>query len=123
MPVTVTFSLKLTWIETVAPALYEPSAVEEVTPLTVGAVVSMTMFFALPRLPAAPGEASVSVALFVAVSLIVPPFSVRDWSRCSRGRRCLAGTHGVGERQGGGAAAGRVVDGGAARQRRAAACR
>ena len=43
MPVTVTFSLKVTWIETVAPALYEPFAVDEVTPLTVGAVVSMTM--------------------------------------------------------------------------------
>ena len=55
-----------------------PSAVLEVTPLTVGAVVSMTMFLALPRLPAAPGAASVSVALFVAASLIVPPFSVSD---------------------------------------------
>ena len=48
------------------------------TPLTVGAVVSMTMFFALPRLPAAPGAARVSVALFVAASLIVPPFSVSE---------------------------------------------
>ena len=38
----------------------------------------MTMFFALPRLPAAPGDASVSVALFVAASLIVPPFSVSE---------------------------------------------
>ena len=44
--------------------------------MTVGAVVSMTMFFALPRLPAAPGEARVSVASFVAASLIVPPFRV-----------------------------------------------
>ena len=44
--------------------------------MTVGAVVSMTMFFALPRLPAAPGAARVSVAAFVAASLIVPPFSV-----------------------------------------------
>ena len=78
VPVTVTFSLKLTWIETVAPALYEPFAVDEVTELTVGAVVSMTMFLALPRLPAAPGAASVSVALFVAASLIVPPFSVSE---------------------------------------------
>ena len=48
------------------------------TELTVGAVVSMTMFLALPRLPAAPGAASVSVALLVAVSLIVPPFSVSE---------------------------------------------
>ena len=46
--------------------------------MTVGAVVSMTMFFALPRQPAAPGEASVSVALLVAASLIVPPFSASD---------------------------------------------
>ena len=68
----------------------------EVTPLTVGAVVSMTMFLALPRLPAAPGAASVSVALFVAASLIVPPFSVSDvgavvvevGARSRRRRRC-----------------------------------
>ena len=46
--------------------------------MTVGAVVSMTMFLALPRLPAAPGAARVSVALFVAASLIVPPFSVSE---------------------------------------------
>ena len=46
--------------------------------MTVGAVVSMTMFFALPRLPAAPGVARVSVALFVAVSWIVPPFRVSE---------------------------------------------
>ena len=51
---------------------------EEVTELTVGAVVSMTMFFAFPRLPAAPGAARVSVALLVAVSLIVPPFKVSE---------------------------------------------
>ena len=31
VPVTVTFSLKLTWIETVAAALYEPFAVDELT--------------------------------------------------------------------------------------------
>jgi hypothetical protein len=58
--------------------LYDPSAVEDVTSLTVGEVVSMRMFLALPSLPAAPGEASVSVALFVATSRIVPPFSVSD---------------------------------------------
>jgi hypothetical protein len=49
-----------------------------VTPVTVGETVSMTMSLALPRLPAAPGAASVRVALFVAVSRIVPPFSVSD---------------------------------------------
>ena len=38
----------------------------------------MTMFLALPRLPAVPGAASVRVALFVAASLIVPPFSVSE---------------------------------------------
>jgi hypothetical protein len=73
VPVTVTGSSNATWIETMPPVVYEPFAVDEVTPLTVGAVVSMTMFFAAPRLPAAPGVASVSTALFVAVSLIVPP--------------------------------------------------
>ena len=45
--------------------------------LTVGAVVSMTMFLALPSEPSAPGLASVNTALFPAVSLIVPPFRVR----------------------------------------------
>jgi hypothetical protein len=49
-----------------------------VTELTVGDVVSMTMFLALPRLPAVPGVARVRVALLVAASLIVPPLSVSD---------------------------------------------
>ena len=71
-----TASEKLTVTWTVWPALYDAVGGEEVTFVTVGAVVSTTMFFALPRLPAAPGKASVSVALFVAASLIVPPFSV-----------------------------------------------
>ena len=45
----------------------------EVTLVTVGAVVSITMFFWPPRLDAPPTVGSVSVALFVALSLIVPP--------------------------------------------------
>ena len=45
---------------------------------SVGLVVSMTMFFALPRLPAAPGDARVRFAAFVAASLIVPLLSVSD---------------------------------------------
>ena len=48
------------------------------TELTVGADVSMTMFFWPPRLDAPPTVGSVSVALFVAASLIVPPFSVSE---------------------------------------------
>ena len=78
MPVTVTFSLKLTWIETVAAALYEPFAVDEVTLLTVGAIASTTSAFWPPRLEAPPTVGRVSVALFVAASLIVPPFSVSE---------------------------------------------
>ena len=77
VPVTVTASEKLTVMGTVWAALYDAVDGEEVTFVTVGAVVSTTMFFALPRLPDAPGEASVRFALFVAASLIVPPFSVR----------------------------------------------
>jgi hypothetical protein len=46
--------------------------------VTVGAVVSMTMFFALPRLPGAPGVTSVRSALFVAASRFVPPFRVSE---------------------------------------------
>jgi len=48
-------------------------AVVELTFVTVGAVVSMMMFFWPPRLEAPPTVGSVSVALFVALSLIVPP--------------------------------------------------
>ena len=46
--------------------------------MTVGSVVSMTMLLWPPRLPAAPRRARVRVALFVAASLIVPPFSASD---------------------------------------------
>jgi len=41
--------------------------------VTVGAVVSMTMFFWPPRLEAPPTVGRVRVALLVAVSLMVPP--------------------------------------------------
>ena len=54
-----------------------PLAVVEVTLVTVGAVVSMTMFLLAPSEPRAPGVGSVRVALLVAASLIVPPLSVR----------------------------------------------
>jgi hypothetical protein len=58
------------------PLLYEPSLVEEVTFVTVGAVVSMIIALFAFKDPADPGAASVSVASFVARSRIVPPFSV-----------------------------------------------
>ena len=58
-----------------------PFAVEDATPVTVGAVVSRigvvvsTTKAALARSePAAPGEAKVNVAAFKALSLIVPEF-------------------------------------------------
>ena len=44
----------------------------ELTPLTVGAVVSTTNALLLPSEFAAPGEASVRVAAFPAASFIVP---------------------------------------------------
>ena len=50
----------------------------ELTELTVGAVVSMTMFLLAPRLLAAPGLASVRAAAFVAKSLMVPPARARE---------------------------------------------
>ena len=45
--------------------------------LIVGGVVSTMRALFAPSEPAAPGLTSVRVAAFVAVSLIVPPFSVR----------------------------------------------
>ena len=54
VPVTVTASAKLTVIGTVGPALYEAVRGDEVTFVTVGAVVSTTMFFALASAPAVP---------------------------------------------------------------------
>jgi hypothetical protein len=75
VPVTLTVSENVTRISMVAAALYEPSAVIADTLETVGAVVSTIIALFAPREPAAPGEANVSVALFVAASLIVPPFS------------------------------------------------
>ena len=46
--------------------------------MIVGAVVSMTIALLAPSEPLAPGEASVSVALFAAASRIVPPFSASE---------------------------------------------
>ena len=101
MPVTVTFSLKLTWIETVAPALYEPLAVDELTLLTVGAVVSMTIAFlaaeARRRRRASAASAS---RCSPPASLIVPPLSASEFvADVVEVGRVLTGTDGVGERQ------------------------
>jgi hypothetical protein len=77
VPVTVTFSENETCILITPPLLYEPSVVDDVTFVTVGAVVSMMIALLKFSDPDAPGVASVSVASFVARSRIVPPFSVR----------------------------------------------
>ena len=53
---TVTASVKATVIVIESPALYEPSAVEEVTPVIVGAVVSITKALLSAKEPEAPGE-------------------------------------------------------------------
>ena len=63
MPVTVTASLKLTWIETRRADPVGAVGVDEVTGVTVGAVVSMTMFLSRRGEPAAPGAGSVSVGV------------------------------------------------------------
>ena len=73
---TVTASEKATVIVMESPALYEPSAVEEVTPVIVGAVVSITKALLSAKEPEAPGDAKVRVALFPAASLMVPLFNV-----------------------------------------------
>ena len=46
--------------------------------VAVGAVVSITMSLFEPSEPVAPGEGSVSVALFPAESLIVPPLRAKE---------------------------------------------
>ena len=76
-PLTVTFVPKVIVIGMSVPASYEPLAFVELTPLTVGTVVSMTMFLLAAREPAAPGAGSVRVALFPAPSWIVPPLRAR----------------------------------------------
>ena len=77
VPPTVTFSLKEIVIGMSVPASYEPLAFVELTPLTVGAVVSITRFVLAPSEPVVPGAGSVRVALFPAPSWIVPPFRAR----------------------------------------------
>ena len=74
---TLTASEKATEMEMESPALYVPSAVEEVTPLIVGATPSITRALLLAKEPEAPGDARVRVALLPALSLMVPLFSER----------------------------------------------
>jgi hypothetical protein len=59
-------------------ALYGVPLIAGVVTVAVGLAVSMTIAFWPPRLEAPPTAGSVSVALLVAVSLIVPPFRVSD---------------------------------------------
>ena len=78
LPITVTFSEKVTLTSIVPPVVYAPSLVMADTAVTVGAVVSIMILFAFPRDPEAPGLGNVNVALFVAASLIVPPLRPRE---------------------------------------------
>src|SRR5258707_93283 len=77
-PVTFTGSLNATVTGTTWPTVYEPFAKPDVTFVTVGAVVSITIALFAPSEPAAPGDANVNVALFVAASVIVPPFRANE---------------------------------------------
>src|SRR5260370_1256729 len=61
----------------VCPAVPPACFVVEIL-VAVGATPSMTRFLLAPSEPAVPGVARVSVALFVAASLIVPPFKASD---------------------------------------------
>ena len=78
VPTTETGSEKTTWIGIVSPTLYVPFEVEDVTCRTVGDVVSITMALFAPSEPAPPGVGNVSVALFAAVSRMLPPFRASD---------------------------------------------
>jgi hypothetical protein len=78
VPVDVTASENVTVMATVPAALYDPAAVDVVTALTVGAVVSMMIV--CPVYSADPCKAGrVSVALFPAASAIVPVSALVDW--------------------------------------------
>jgi hypothetical protein len=61
-------------METVAVVPYVPLAVDELTELTTGEIVSTAMFLLLPSEPDAPGVGSVSDALPPLPSVIVAPF-------------------------------------------------
>src|SRR4051794_39139005 len=76
-PATVTGSLKVSWTWIVAPAAYEPSALEAETDEIVAAVVSTTRLLFAASEPEAPGVGSTSEASFVAASRIVPPLRMR----------------------------------------------
>jgi hypothetical protein len=77
-PATATASENVTWIDTGALIAYVPLGVAELTLVTVGSVVSMTMFLLAPSEAGAPGDGKVSVALLPAASLIVPLFRVSE---------------------------------------------
>ena len=78
VPVTSTISSNTT-CTLMAPDVYVPLAVDDVTLVTVGAVVSMMIALLAPRLPAAAGATSVKVAgVAPAVALIVPAFNSSD---------------------------------------------
>src|SRR5436309_231386 len=72
---TVTASLKETVTATVLPALYEPLAVVEDTPVTVGAVVWISRRLFATSEFAAYAVARVRVASLPAASLMVPSFT------------------------------------------------
>jgi len=55
-----------------------PDVIEAVATLALGTVVSITIALLAPNELAAPGDAKVRVALLLAASLIVPPFSAND---------------------------------------------
>jgi hypothetical protein len=76
VPVTVTGLLNPTVTGTIAPAPYVAFASVDVTPVIVGAVVSIMMLLFAPSEPAEPGAGNVRFAGLLAESSIVPPFNV-----------------------------------------------
>jgi hypothetical protein len=77
-PVEVIASEKVTVMATVPPTLNDPEAVEDVTPVTVGPDVSMTIVLLVWR-PLVCKVGRVSVAALPATSLIVPVRADVDW--------------------------------------------
>ena len=64
-------SVKPTVIGITSPTLYEPLTAVEVTPVTVGTVVSITKSLLAPKELVAPGLAKVKLAEFKAASFMV----------------------------------------------------
>ena len=78
LPFTITISSNVTVIATRSPILYIPSWIEDDTAVTVAGLPSTTISFVAANDPVESGSGNVKSAIFVAASLMVPPFNTND---------------------------------------------